>query len=306
MRVGLALAVVGAIIGGLWLASVFTAHRYEKREMSVTTEGDHDWKLRKPGFWHGATVVTRQRNLHVGAACALAALSVGLLPTQHARWQVVVVSAATIVLVVAITATATSAVDRDHQLDDRGSPSRYSFRPVALAGALVLVITALSCWWLVDRTAQSSVAPALVSTTRAIVAIQIVLLIGLVITVWVLRNSKESQRASGWQPFLGGWLTLLVSLLAVLLGGLLLAATNLAVARLFGYPSGVHLPAERPTSETLFVPDEVFAFAIGMVSTLPALLIVAFLLWRDYLRKRHQFSESDDQVQSWNVIQNPM
>ena len=298
-RVGLALAVVGAIIGGLWLASVWTARRYEKREMSVTTEGDHNWKLRKPGFWHGATVVTRQRNLHVGAACALAALSVGLLPTQHTIWRVVVVSAVTIVLVLAITVTATSAVDRDHQLDNRGSPSRSSFRVVALAGALVLLTTALSGWWMIDRTAQSSVAPALVSTTRAILAIQTILLIGLVITVWVLRNSQQSQRAGGWQPFLGGWLAPLVCLLAVLLGGLLLAATNLAVARLFGYPSGVHLLAERPTLETLFVPDEVFAFAIGMIPTLPALLLVAILLWRDYLRKRHQFSESDDHVRAW-------
>ncbi len=37
-RVGLALAVVGGIIGGLWLASVRTAHRYEKREMSISAE----------------------------------------------------------------------------------------------------------------------------------------------------------------------------------------------------------------------------------------------------------------------------
>jgi hypothetical protein len=298
-RVGLALAVVGAIVGGLWLASVWTARRYEKREMSVTTDGDHEWKLRKPGFWHGATVVTRQRNLHTGAACALAALSVGLLPTQHPMWRVVIVSAATIVLILAITATATSAVDRDHQMDDRTSPSRYNFRAVALAGALVLLTTALGSYWMVDRTAQSSVAPTLASTTRAILAIQTVLLIGLVITVWVLRNSTEPQRATGWQPFLGGWLAPLVSLLAVLLGGLLLAATNLGVARLFGYPSGVHLPAERPTSETLFVPDEVFAFAIGVILTLPALLIVAILLWRDYSGKRHQFATSDDHVRAW-------
>src|SRR5438270_186674 len=66
-RVGLALTAVGVIVSGLWLASVRTAHRYEKREMSVSAGGDHDWEQRKPGFWHGATVVTKQRNLPVGA-----------------------------------------------------------------------------------------------------------------------------------------------------------------------------------------------------------------------------------------------
>jgi hypothetical protein len=297
-RVGLALAMVGGIVGGLWLASVRTAHRYEKREMSVSTGDDHDWKLRKPGFWHGAIVVTRQRNLHVGAALAFAALSVALLPTQHAVWQVVEISAATIVLVVAGAATATSAVDRDHQLDNRGSASRYRFRAVAGAGALVLVATALGCFWMVDGTDQSSIAPAVVNATRAVLASQAILLIGLVITVWVLRRSDESQRASDWQPFLGGWLTPLVCLLAVLLGGLLWAATNLAVARLFGQPSGVHLSAQRPTSSTLFVPDEAFAFAIGTVATLPALLIAGVVLWRTYGRKLHQ-CKGDDQVRAW-------
>jgi hypothetical protein len=297
-RVGLALAMVGAIVGGLWLASVRTAHRYEKREMNVTAEGDHDWKLRKPGFWHGVTIVTRQRNLHVGAACAFAALSVALLPTQYPVWQIVEISAATIVLAVAVAATATSAVDRDHQLEDRGNASRSRFRAVAGAGVLVLVTTAVGCWWIADRTAQSSIAPALVQATTAVVAIQAILLTGLVITIWVLRNSEESRRTSEWQPFLGGWLTPLVSLLAVLLGGLLWAATNLAVARLFGQPSGVHLSAERPTSSTLFVPDEAFAFAIGTVATVPGALIAAVVLWRTYGRKLHQCMD-DDQVRAW-------
>ncbi|MCA1820477.1 MAG: hypothetical protein LC644_01550 [Pseudonocardia sp.] len=297
-RVGLALAAVGVIVSGLWLASVRTAHRYEKREMSVSAGGDHDWKLRKPGFWHGATVVTRQRNLHVGAAFTFAALSVALLPTQHVVWQVVEVSAAAIVLAVAVAGTATSAVDRDHQLDDRGSASRCRFRAVARAGALVLVTTAVSCLWMVDRTAQSSVAPALVNATTAVLAVQAILLIALVIVVWALRRSGEPQRVSEWQPFLSGWLTPLVSLLAVLLGGLLSAATNVAVARLFGQPSGVRLVAERPTSATLFVPDEVLAFAIGTVATLPALLIAALVLWRIYSRKVRQFN-GNDQVRAW-------
>jgi hypothetical protein len=297
-RVGLALAVVGAIVSGLWLASVRTAHRYEKRETGVSAGGDHDWKLRKPGFWHGATVVTRQRNLHVGAAFAVAALSVALLPTQHVVWRVVEVSAAAIVLVVAVAATATSAVDRDHQLDDSGSASRYRFRGVARGGALVLVITAVGCVWMVDRTAQSAVAPALGNATTAVLVIQAILLVGLVIVVWALRRFNESQRVSVWRPFLGGWLTPLVSLLAVLVGGLLSAATNLAVARLFGQPNGVRLLAGRPTSATLFVPDEAFAFAIGTVATLPALLVVTLVLWRIYRRKVHQLTV-DDQVRAW-------
>jgi hypothetical protein len=89
-----------------------------------------------------------------------------------------------------------------------------------------------------------------------------------------------------------------VTLLAVLLGGLLSAATNLAVARLFGQPSGVHLPAGKPTSSTLFVPDKAFAFAIGMVATLPAFLIAGLMLWRTYARKVHQLN-SDDEVRTW-------
>lgn len=297
-RVGVALAVVGIIVGALWLASIWTARRYEKREMNVTTEGDHHWELGKPGFWHGATIVARQRNLHVGAACALAALSVALLPTQYPVWRAVVASAAIIVLVLAVAATATEAVDREHQLDHSGSSSRSNFRTVALAGALVLVTTALSSWWTVDQAVQPGLAPAMASTTRAILAVQVILLLGLVITVWALRNSEQHQRVSGWAPFLGGWLTPLVCLIAVLLGGLLLAATNLAVARLFGYPSGVHLPAERPTSATLFVPDEAFAFAIGTVATFPALLLAALMLWRTYRRTLRQLQERD-QVRAW-------
>ncbi len=168
---------------------------------------------------------------------------------------------------------------------------------MAGAGALVLVATALGCLWMVERTGQSTVAPALVNGTRAVLASQSILLIGLVVTVWVLRRSDESQRASDWQPFLGGWLSPLVSLLAILFGGLLSAATNLAVARVFGQPSGVHLPAERPTSSTLFVPDEAFAFAIGMVATLPALLIAGLMLWRTYKRKVRQLN-GDDEVRA--------
>ena len=297
-RVGLALGVVGAVISALWLASVRTAHRYERREMSVSADGDHDWKLRKPGFWHGATVVTRQRNLHVGAAFAFAALSVALLPTQLVVWRVVEVSAAALVLAVAVAATATSAVDRDHQLDDRGSASRYRFRAVARAGALVLVTTAVGCLWMVDRTSLSSVAPALMDATTAVLIMQAIPLIGLVIVVWTLRRSNEPQRGSEWQPFLGGWLTPLVSLLAVLVGGLLSAATNVAVARLFGQPSGMRLQTGRPTSATLFVPDEAFAFAIGTVATLPALLVVTLVLWRIYRRKVRQL-KGEDQVRAW-------
>ena len=298
-RVGLALALVGAIVGGLWLASVRTVNRYEKRESSAGAEQGHDWKLRRPGFWHGATVVTRQQHLHVGAAFGFAALSVALLPTQYAVWRVVEVSAATIVLVIAVGATATSAVDREPQIDHQGSASRNRFRAVAIAGALVLAATVLGCFWMVGRTAHSSVVPALVSTTTAVLVIQGILLLGLVITVWVLRRSDQRQRASEWQPFLGGWLTPFVSLLAVLLGGVFSAATNLGVARLFGQPNGVRLSAELPTSLLLFVPDEAFTFAIGTVAILPALLIAALLLWRAYRRKLHQFTEGDDQVRAW-------
>src|SRR5581483_3785683 len=126
--------------------------------------------------WHGATIVARQRNLHVGAACALAALSVALLPTQYPVWRAVVASAAIIVLVLAVAATATEAVDREHQLDHSGSSSRSNFRTVALAGALVLVTTALSSCWTVDQAVQPGLAPAMASTTRAILAVQVVLL----------------------------------------------------------------------------------------------------------------------------------
>jgi hypothetical protein len=151
---------------------------------------------------------------------------------------------------------------------------------------------------MVDQTAQAPIAPAVVNATRAVLAIQAILLIGLVITVWVLCRSGDSQRPGDWQPFLGGWLTPLVSLLAVLVGGLLWASTNLAVARLFGQPSGVHLSAERPTPSTLFVPDEAFAFPIGTVATLPALLIAGLVLWRTYKRELHQ-RRDDDQVRAW-------
>jgi hypothetical protein len=57
-------------------------------------------------------------------ALAATAQFVKLLLTQHAVWRVVEGEAEAIVLVVAVGATATSAVDREHQLDNRGSTLR--------------------------------------------------------------------------------------------------------------------------------------------------------------------------------------
>jgi len=298
LRAAVALVVVGGIIGGLWRASVRTVDRYENRETRVSPEEGHDWKLRKRGFWHGATVVTRQRHLHVGAAFAFAALSGALLPTQHAVWRVVEVLAATIVLLVSIGATASSAVDREHQIDHRRGASRNRFRAVAYAGALVLGATALSCSWMADQTAQAPAADALLSTTRIVLAIQCVLLLGLVVTIWMLLRSGEPQSAYGWRPFLRGWLAPLVSLLAVLIGGLLSAAVNIAVIRLFGQPRGAHLSTVKPTASIFFVPDEMFAFAIGTVAILMVMPIIVWMLCRSYGRKFSQFIEGDDQVRA--------
>jgi hypothetical protein len=294
-RVALALAAVAAIIGGLWRISVTTASKYEARISTARPVPHAAWPLTERGFWRGQALVSRQRLLHVAAACAAVALIVAL-PVRRpaaAGWVMVALDAA----VLAAAAFSTVLPLADHHaitIADGGDPPKGRADGwclgVLAAGAAVLVATALVAG-LTDRQPgpQVGALPGLTGFLVVLLAAQAALIIALTAIVIVLARQAADHRDDDVPPYLGGNLATLLTALGFALGGLLTAVASFGMARLLGTPVPSGFRFAIPPTDALAVPWPIYAFGAAPVGLLCGAVAAGILLFLRCRRNRGTF-----------------
>ena len=310
-RVALALAAVAAVVAVLWMASVRTEMKYEARTSSSQPELNTAWPLTQPGFWRGAVLVSRQRDLHVAAACASAALIAALPGLAAARWVAVTFAAA--VLAAAAVLTALPLADRHRVTMAQGADAQDAAgmlcRGVLAAGIAALMLSAVIVGWTNQMYGpQRGVLPGLSGFVAVSLAAQTGLLAWLALTVFAL--ARRTRAAGGYgrvPPYLNGNLATPVASLGFLLGGLLTAVFNLGAARVLGtpVPSGFAF-ATAPVSE-LAVAWPIYAFGAALIGLLAGSSPAALWLYYRDRRQRRQLrkptpsglSPVDDVYRSW-------
>jgi hypothetical protein len=285
-RVAIALLSVGAVVALLWVISVRTANRYEARTSNQIRRWRSRWPLTEPGFWNGALLVSRQRVIHAAAALAAAALLVAYRAGDPAWAHRLVLVFSAVVLAVAAVLLALPLSDR-HNVSIVGNPDEQAriggwWWVLLAAGVVALLGSAAVSGWTDQSTGpQSGMFPGMSGFLLWLLIAQLALLLVFGVAVAVLRR-RAPDAGEGFAPYLGGHLATLVALLAFLLGGLLTAALNLAVAGLLGtaVPGRLVLPAAPPNA--LYVPWPVYAFGAAALGMLAGALIAGLVLYRRY------------------------
>jgi hypothetical protein len=304
-RMGCSVAVVGLITAVLWRASNRTAKRYEAFATSSTSGARRDpLRLRRTGFWDGTSAAVRQRNTHVAAGFAVSTLAVSSACTRTTGWQLTELYSAAAILVLTVILTAV-ATDRDALIGDgenqgRAGASAWAYRALAWVSALLLAETAISAPWAIPAPSATTLMPPwLFGGATVLMAVQFCLVIALALTVLRLRATSGRTEPEGWRPFVGGFSAPLIALFAVMLGGLLTSALNIAIARLFAQPSGVGLYRGHLVGRTrvVYLPDVAFAYSIGAVVAVLAVAAFGVLLWRRFRSLRNGFDGA--QVRRW-------
>ena len=149
------------------------------------------------------------------------------------------------------------------------------------------------------------------TSTVVLVALAGLLILLLVwVTVARLAARTGSAPTAGWKPFIGGFGTVWVTLLAVAAAGMLTAALNIGVARLFGQPTGLRLSVlGQGTAQKapIVVPDEVFVYAVALAVGVLGVAVFAIGLAAWWRRQRSSFAAepsaggagSSDRVRNW-------
>lgn len=303
VRMSVGAVLVSVVVCGLWYAGAATAGQYEAfstdqpDEPPAQASGEHRGDrlpagrltLRDHGFWRGAAAATRLRNTHIAVAFATISLAVAGSTGRFGLWQQIQIGLSAVILTGAVI-LAGFVADRDI-VGGAEDNTRITvvFRALAWASALVLAAGTAACPWVVDDDPglPSRTPPGLLGALTTLTVVQAGLLTGLLALVAVLRSGsgRDSERAAppGWTPFLRGYAAPVVGLLAVLLGGVLTASLNLAVARLFGEPAGLALhKQDADPAETVLLPDSMFAYAASAAFTLLPILVVGLLLYLRY------------------------
>ena len=303
VRVGLGVIVVALIVAGLWAASALTVSRYES--VAITTEQPNrprpDWAMAAPHFWHRPNVVSRHAVMHVLAAVAFVSLVTALIPHRQGqtgagvtRDQVWVAAVLLGLAVVAVVAWA-----------DRDTRPRTGNRAVSwlLPGAALVYLAELA--WVVVSAMRSldaqgvkaaTALPLRLAGTSTVVLVALAgLLILLLVWVTVARLAARAGSAptAGWKPFIGGFGTVWVTLLAVAAAGMLTAALNIGVARLFGQPTGLRLSVlgqGTANKAPIVVPDEVFVYAVALAVGVLGVAVFAIGLAAWWRRQRSSFA----------------
>jgi len=290
-RATAALLVVLLAVAVLGLISARTSKDYEARTCSTgsaTPEAiKKAWPLTDPGFWRGKELVDRQRALHSAATLAWVTVIAAVpgLPDWSHR---ICAGAGGAVLLGAAVVTASDRANR--YVVARGEPSSSLGRlawlgwPIATKprrlAVLLVSVTVTAVTLAVDVvdgtwTGRPSVTDQLADLWLGLSAAQVVLLVLLAVLVrWTL--PVRAHRAAGPGPFLGGHLSTVFVVLAVVLGGVLSAVVAIGFAKLFGepMPSG---PTGAPN--TIAVPWPLYAFAAAPLVVPIAAVAVGILLF---------------------------
>jgi hypothetical protein len=293
-RVAIALLSVGAVVALLWVISVVTASRYEARRSNRIRHRRSRWPLTEPGFWNGALLVSRQRVMHAAAALAAAALLVAWRPGDPAWAHQVVLVFSAVILAVAAVLLALPVSDR-HKVSIIGNPKKEArigrWWWLLLAAGVVAITgsAAVSGWTDQSTDPQRGIFPGMSGFLLWLLIAQLALLLVFGVTIAVLRR-RAPDAGKEFAPYLRGHLATLVALLAFLLGGLLTAALNLAIAGLLGtaVPGKLILPTAPPNA--LYVPWPVYAFGAAALGMLAGALIAGLILYRRYHRNWKRFN----------------
>ncbi|GAB6900255.1 hypothetical protein [Kineosporia succinea] len=305
-RMSLATVAVAAVIGALWYAGAATAGHYEAFSTGrgsyapgVQVDGEDRpdrlpsgrLTLRDRGFWRGAAAAARLRNTHIATAFATISLALAGCTNTFGLWQQIQIAVSATILVAAVV-LAGFVADRD-TVGGNDDVARFAtaFRALAWVSFLVLLAGVIASPWVVDDAPEDPLyAPhGLVGATTTLTLLQFGLLaVLLVLVAWLLRGCQKQPH--GWEPFLRGYAAPVITLLAVLLGGVLTAALNLSVARIFGEPGGRALHKEGfDPANTIQLPDAMFAYSAAAAFNLVPILLVAGLLALRYRRRVRRF-----------------
>ena len=291
-RVAIALLSVGAVVGLLWVISTVTANRYEARTSSGGRTVPGRWRLSEPGFWKGSLLVRRQRAIHAAAALAATALLVAR-PASHPAWgQRTALVFAAAVLAVTIVVIASPLSDRHKITVASGGPEQDApigwWCWVLLAAAVIAIVgaAAVSGWTDHSTDPRHQMFPGVSGFLFWLLVAQLALLLvfGLVVALLARRAPAPGD---GFQPYFGGHLSVLIALLAFLLGGLLSAALNLGVAGLLGTAVPGRLVLPPAPGNSLYVPWPLYAFGAAALGALAGALVAGPIL---YLRYRKNWT----------------
>ena len=294
-RVAIALLSVGAVVGLLWVISTVTANRYEARSSSGSRTTPGHWRLSEPGFWKGSLLVRRQRAIHAAAALAAAALLVAR-PASHPVWvQRAALVFAAAVLAAAIAVIASPLSDRHKVTVASGGPEQDApigwWCWVLLAAAAIAIVgtAAVSGWTNHSTDPQHQMFPGVSGFLLWLLIAQLALLLvfGLVVALLARRAPAPGD---GFQPYLGGHLSVLIALLAFLLGGLLSAALNLGVAGLLGTAVPGRLVLPPAPDNSLYVPWPLYAFGAAALGVLAGALVAGPILYFRYRKNWKLFN----------------
>lgn len=293
-RIVLAGAAVAAVIAAMWWVSVTTARRYEARKTHhVDRTLTESWPLTQPGFWKGQELVRRQRNLHAAGAAATAALMVARPVHQLGALRLAVVLVAAATLAAVLVTLCLPMADRLNvslkEASTKVTAATKWCRVLFGVGAATFVAALCTRGWPAESGANPVSIPGFTNASAALLAAQAVLLIVLGVCVRILVSRAPDQSPQS-QPFLGGNLATVLSLLAVCLGGLLGAVMNLFVTRLFGTPVPSGVVFDTPPANALQIPWPLYAFAAAPLGLLAGLIVAAPMLWMSWRRHVHDFT----------------
>ncbi|GAA3610258.1 hypothetical protein GCM10022223_28010 [Kineosporia mesophila] len=308
-RMSLATLAVAAVIGALWYAGSSTASHYEAFStgrgsyapgVQVDGENRRDrlpsgrLTLRDRGFWRGAAAAARLRNTHIAAAFATISLALAGCTSALGPWQKAQIAVSGTILLAAVV-LAGFVADRD-TVGGNDDVARFAtaFKALAWVSALVLLAGVVASPWVIEGAPDDPrhAAPhGLLGAITVLTTVQFGLLAALAALVaWLLLRAGEEQ-PHGWKPFLRGYASPVTALLGVLLGGVLTAALNVSVARIFGEPNGFSLhKVDADWDSSIMLPDSMFAYSAGAVFNLITILILLGLLYLRYRRLIKRFT----------------
>lgn len=293
-RLAIALFAVLMMVALLCLVSVQTVESYEKWTVDGCAVENPEWPMTAPNFWRGERTVVRQRNCHIGAACAVVMLFAVLPTSSHQGLRAAAVIGAGLLGAAAVILLASPWTDRVRAAGVAQKTADTVCRSFAIGAVVVAVgLSATRFWWRPYEAAHALPGDQPVQSTIIFVQLSLVALLAVVL---LMQAPWQQPDVMGF-----GMAAALLALLASLISMIFSAALTLTIANLLGSPKVTlgHIP-EEITANTLYLPSTIYAGGIGMLVTVVAvaLFAVGALIWTLLESRRLARTGSRDGVRS--------
>jgi len=268
-RLAIALFAVLAALALLCLVSVETVRSYEKWTVDGCADKTPEWPLTDPNFWRGERTVVRQRNCHVGAACAVVMLFAALPDSSQPGLRATALTGAGLLGAAAVILLASPWTDRMRAAGVAEKAADTVCRSFATAAVVVAVgLSAARFWWRPDEAAHALPGDQPVQTTIVFVQFGLVVLL---VAVLLMQAPWQQPDVMG-----AGMAAALLALLASLISTIFGAALTLTIANLLGSPKVTlgHIPDDI-AANTLYLPSTIYAGGVGMLVTVVAVALFA-------------------------------